>query len=229
MKDIVIGVVDYGMGNLHSVEKALSLQGARVNVTETPSKLKQSDILVLPGVGSFGAAMKNLQKKNLDKFIREWLASGKPYMGICLGLQLLFESSEEDRGVPGLGALAGKVVRFQKKDFKKETYTIPHMGWNSAVPCHPERSNGSRKSRSFGLSPQDDIFKGISSKDSFYFVHTYYPQPNDKSVIATSTQYGKAFCSSVATKNIFACQFHPEKSGPVGLRLLSNVIKRMAA
>lgn len=213
MKRVTIGVVDYGMGNLHSVEKALALGGARVNVTDNRAKLSGSDILVLPGVGSFGAAMENLGRKKLDDFIRHWIDDEKPYLGICLGLQLLFESSEEDPGVSGLGAIQGRVIRFQKKDFKKETYTIPHMGWNTA--------NVSTKDTS--------IFKGISERDSFYFVHTYFPKPKEGGVIATKTTYGKEFCSSVATRNIFASQFHPEKSGPVGLRLLSNVIKRMAA
>ncbi len=213
MKTVTIGVVDYGMGNLHSVEKALALGGARVNVTDNRAKLKASDVLVLPGVGSFGAAMKNLGRKKLDDFIRHWIDDKKPYLGICLGLQLLFESSEEDRGVPGLGAIKGRVIRFQKKDFKKETYTIPHMGWNTA-----------------NVETKDKfLFQGISVQDSFYFVHTYFPNPSDNAVVATKTTYGKEFCSSVATPNIFASQFHPEKSGPVGLRLLSNVIKRMAA
>lgn len=213
MKAVTIGVVDYGMGNLHSVEKALALGGARVNVTDNRAKLRSSDVLVLPGVGSFGAAMKNLGRKKLDDFIRHWIDDEKPYLGICLGLQLLFESSEEDRRVPGLGAIKGRVTRFHKKDFKKEPYTIPHMGWNT--------TNVETKDKS--------LFQGISAQDSFYFVHTYFPKPLDNAVVATTTRYGKEFCSSVATGNIFASQFHPEKSGPVGLRLLSNVIKRMAA
>ncbi len=208
-----VGVVDYGMGNLHSVAKAIALQGARVNVTDSRLKLKDSDLLVLPGVGAFGAAMTTLAKKKLDDFIRQWIEAGRPYLGICLGFQLLFDRSEESRKVEGLGVFEGPVVKFRQSDFKKKGFQIPHMGWNSAE----------RKSK--GAS---GYFKGLRAKDFFYFVHSYYPVPKDKSVIYSETSYGKNFCSSVAKGNLFASQFHPEKSGRIGLRLLKNILEKAA-
>lgn len=212
LKRTNIGVVDYGMGNLHSVAKAFSTRGGTVSVSKNKQKLTSSDILLLPGVGSFGAAMKNLGKHKLDDFICDWVEAGKPYIGICLGLQLLFERSEEDPGVSGLGILKGRVAKFRMTDFKKKEYRVPHMGWNT-VKRIQERGS--------------EIFQGISELDSFYFVHTYYPVPRSDSVICTKTDYGKPFCSSVRTKSIFASQFHPEKSGEVGLKLISNLIKTM--
>lgn len=198
------------MGNLHSVAKAFASQGADISVTDDRKKLASSKLLVLPGVGSFGAAMKNLAKKRLDDFIRGWVQEKKAYVGICLGLQLLFERSEEDKGVEGLGVLRGPVVRFRPKDFRREDYRIPHMGWNQAVRI---RKNPS------------PLFAGIDPKDFFYFVHTYYPVPQEKRVVATTTDYGTTFCSSVWKENIFASQFHPEKSGSVGLKLIRNILK----
>lgn len=212
-RPVRIGVVDYGMGNLHSVAKALSSQGGRVTVSDDRSRLKSSDLLVLPGVGSFGAAMRNLSRKGLDDFIHAWIEDKKSYLGICLGLQLLFERSEEDPGVPGLGVLKGRVFKFRSADFKKGGYCVPHMGWNTVV--------GSKK--------RNGIFKGIAATDSFYFVHTFYPAPKEEKVVCTKTVYGKPFCSSVQTERLFASQFHPEKSGNVGLTLLSNIIRELAS
>lgn len=204
-----IGVVDYGMGNLHSVSKALALQNRRVIVTDSRTKLKGCELLVLPGVGSFGAAMTNLARKRLDDFLRGWIEGERPYLGICLGLQLLFEESEEDPGVPGLGALAGRVVSFRPADFRGGgSFQIPHMGWNNAV-------------RTNGVGSQ--LFGGLKDTDYFYFVHSFYPAPKKAGLVATKTSYGKDFCSSVARRGLFACQFHPEKSGKVGLKLLKNV------
>ncbi|MBS1982890.1 MAG: imidazole glycerol phosphate synthase subunit HisH [Bdellovibrionales bacterium] len=202
-----IGVVDYGMGNLHSVAKALATTGASVRVSSDKATLSASDALVLPGVGAFGAAMNNLSKNGLDRFVREWLASGKPFLGICLGLQLLFDSSDESRGVRGLGVLKGRVRAFRKKDFSKKGYRVPHMGWNTVRIRQKEKL-------------------GVKASDSFYFVHTFFPEPKDKRVIWTTTPYGKAFCSAVVTGNITATQFHPEKSGDVGLRLLKNIVTK---
>lgn len=207
-----IGVVDYGMGNLHSVAKALASTKARVEVTGNKSKLKSADMLVVPGVGSFGAAMVNLARKRLDDFIRSWVADEKPLLGICLGLQLLFERSEESPREPGLGILRGKVVRFRPRDFKKGSYQVPHMGWNNPVR---EKGRGAA------------YFKNISSRDYFYFVHTFFPEPEDGSVVLTRTRYGKNFCSSVASNNLVATQFHPEKSGEVGLHFLKNTVATM--
>ncbi len=205
-----VGVIDYGMGNLHSVSKALALQGASVVVSDSRSLLKTADLLVLPGVGAFGAAMVTLAQKKLDDFVRRWIDEGKPYLGICLGFQLLFDRSEESRRSRGLGVIPGTVVRFREKDLKKDQQ-IPHMGWNTAVPVKKEERR---------------LFDGIQPSDYFYFVHSYFPVPSDPSWIMTETPYGSRFCSSVLKGNLFASQFHPEKSGTVGLRLLKNILKR---
>ena len=202
-----IGVVDYGMGNLHSVTKALATTGARVVVSSDKKKLSATDALVLPGVGAFGAAMTNLSKKKLDDFARRWLEEGKPFLGICLGLQLLFEGSDESRGVDGLGFLKGRVRAFKSSDFRFKRYQIPHMGWNT-------------------LEMQQDDLLGVREDDSFYFVHTFFPVPKDKRVVLATTPYGRTFCSAVSVGNIIATQFHPEKSGEVGLKFLKNVVKR---
>lgn len=204
--NLSIGVLDYGMGNLHSVAKTLQSQGGRVKLSSSAQDLNSSDLLVVPGVGAFGAAMRTLMQKGLDGFVREWIAEGRPFLGICLGLQLLFESSEESPGVAGLGVLPGKVVKFQGK------MRIPHMGWNTV------------KSTRKDVAP---FFKGLKSTDRFYFVHSYYPAPKNKADIATTTEYGKEFCSSVLRGNLFAAQFHPEKSGAVGQRLLKNIFENL--
>jgi imidazole glycerol-phosphate synthase subunit HisH len=208
--NVKVGVIDYGMGNLHSVAKALSLQGGRVFVSDKTAQLKKSDLLVLPGVGAFGAAMQNLKKKGLDRFVQDWCAEDKPYLGICLGFQLLFDKSEEDKNISGLKILTGDVVSFKKKDFRGKPFNIPHMGWNTL-----ERRKSSGK-----------LFSSINGSAAFYFVHTYFPEPKDARVIQTETTYGRTFCSSVSRGNLFATQFHPEKSGAVGLQLLNNVLKR---
>ncbi len=210
---VKVGIVDYGMGNLHSVAKAVALQGGSVSVTDSKNRLKGSDLLVLPGVGAFGAAMTTLAQKKLDDFIWQWIEEGKPYLGICLGFQLLFERSEESPRVKGLGVFKGDVVRFNSADFKKKGLQIPHMGWN----------NANRKA-----GTPSDYFKGVDAGNYFYFVHSYYPEPKDKSVLYSETLYGKPFCSSVAQGNLFASQFHPEKSGDSGKRLLKNILKKAA-
>jgi len=202
---INVGVVDYGMGNLHSVAKALQSQGARATVSSSALELNGADLLVLPGVGSFGAAMETLKEKQLDGFVRGWIKQDRPFLGICLGLQLLFESSEESPDVPGLGVLPGKVVRFRGK------MRIPHMGWNT-VKVSPAAKT---------------YFKGVKADDRFYFVHSYYPVPKKKADIATSTMYGKVFCSAAQRGNLFATQYHPEKSGELGLRLLQNILNNV--
>jgi len=205
---VSVGIIDYGMGNLHSVAKALALSGARVTVSNSARRLKQSQLLVLPGVGAFGAAMKTLAKKRLDDLVVEWIANDKPYLGICLGFQLLFERSQESKRIKGLGIFKGSVVRFKRKDLKKGFDQIPHMGWNTV-----ERSKSNKT-----------LFKGINKKERFYFVHTFYPEPTDKEIVFTQTKYGKKFCSSISRGNLFASQFHPEKSGNVGLHLLKNIV-----
>ena len=158
--------------------------------------------------------MTTLAKKKLDDFIRSWIEAERPYLGICLGFQLLFDRSEESPKVKGLGVFEGPVVKFRRSDFKKNFFQIPHMGWNNAV-------------KKTGKS--DGYFNGLSAKDYFYFVHSYYPVPNDKSIVFSKTPYGKNFCSSVAKGNLFASQFHPEKSGDVGLKLLKNILRKVTA
>jgi glutamine amidotransferase len=209
---LVVGVVDYGMGNLHSVAKALTLQNATVILTDQKKKLSQAQLLVVPGVGAFGSAMVTLAKKKLDDFISQWIEAGKLYLGICLGFQLLFERSEETPGMKGLSVFKGSVVRFRQKDINKISGKIPHMGWNKV---HLDNKSAA------------PIFQGIKKSDYFYFVHSYFPSPKDNSIVATKTTYGQQFCSSISAKNLFACQFHPEKSGQVGLTLLKNIITQV--
>ena len=206
-----IGVIDYGMGNLHSAGKALSLRGDNVVISDSRARLADADLLVLPGVGSFGAAMTQLAARGLDDFVRHWIADGRPYLGICLGLQLLFERSEEDRGIPGLGVLRGRVTRFRPSDFPRGGYEVPHMGWNQL-----RRASGRG----------EDLFKGIDRDAYVYFVHTYYAVPRDPGAVLTETVYGRRFCSAVARGSAIATQFHLEKSGDVGLRLLENIVER---
>lgn len=196
-----IAIVDYGMGNLTSVHSALVFLGARPKVTRDPSHIKKADALILPGVGSFGGAMKGLQKDGLKEAIKEFIAKGKRYFGICLGLQLLFETSEEGR-VKGLGILKGKVKGFRKGlGFK-----VPHMGWNSVALKAP--------------------IPGIKDGTYFYFVHSYYAEPEDKNIIQATTEYaGVRFASAVSKGNIFATQFHPEKSQAAGLEFLKSFLE----
>lgn len=197
----MIVVVDYGMGNLKSVLNAFSKLGAEVAVSGDPRSVEDASTIVLPGVGAFGRCMENLEKKGLASVIKEHIRKGKRYLGICLGMQILFESSEETPGVGGLGIIKGTVPRFTG------TVKIPHMGWNSITTLK-----------------KGPMLKGIRSGDFFYFVHSYYCAPDDRSVIATTTDYDGPFSSSVEQGNLFACQFHPEKSQGVGLRLLKNFL-----
>lgn len=208
-----VGVVDYEMGNLHSVRKALALQNVKVVVSSQPRQLRTCRLLVVPGVGSFGPAMRNLRRNGMADFIREWIADSRPYLGICLGLQLLFERSEEEPRVKGLGVLSGRVVRFRPGHFRKGDFKIPHMGWNNAFRVPARRNRLS-----------DGLFRGINERDYFYFVHSFYAAPDDAEIVMTETPYGNRFCSSILKGNVFASQFHLEKSGSVGLGLLKNVI-----
>jgi glutamine amidotransferase len=199
----MIAIVDYGMGNLRSVSKAFQSQGFTVNVTRDPGDIREASGLVLPGQGAFGDCVKNLEENGIFQTIKEFIQSGKPYLGICLGLQVLFEGSEESPGVAGLGLLKGKVVRFPS--FKKQRLKVPHMGWNR-----------------IGIRKKTALLEGIPDGSWFYFVHSYFPVPEDESVIAITCTYGLEFTAAVATGNIFACQFHPEKSSAYGLLLLRN-------
>ncbi len=207
---IKVGVLDYGMGNLRSVEKALVSAGAETFVSDDIRVLSNADLLVVPGVGAFDAAMNVLRQKKLDVFLRDWIKAGRPYFGICLGLQLLFESSEEAPGVRGLGVLKGRVVKFRLSDRRLK---IPHMGWNEVRP------RGACSSEGKGLLPASAYF---------YFVHSYFPRPTKKSVVWATTPYGNEFCSAVAHGTLMATQFHPEKSGPTGLRFLKELLRRVS-
>ncbi len=200
----MIAVVDYGMGNLRSVSKALEHIGAEVVVTSSPDVVRSADGVVLPGVGAFRDAVKNLKKLNLWNSILESIDKGKPFLGICLGLQLLFERSYEFGKTEGLGVVKGEVVKFE---LPKE-YKIPHMGWNQVYK-----------------KKESKLLEGISSGNFFYFVHSYYVMPEEEKVILTTTDYGIDFVSSVEVENVFATQFHPEKSQKIGLKLLKNFVK----
>lgn len=198
----MIAIVDYGMGNLKSVINAFKRLSADVVITQDRETMAGSNAIVLPGVGAFGKCVENLKGLQLFDFIKEIIIQGKPYLGICLGMQILFEESEEATGVKGMGIIKGGVPRF-RSDVK-----VPHMGWNSIeiIKHHP-------------------IFKGIEEGSHFYFVHSFFCKPEEEGVTATTTTYGIDFASSVQRGNVFACQFHPEKSQSIGLQLLRNFIQ----
>lgn len=200
----MIALVDYGMGNLRSVEKALTRVGGDVRIVSTPGEVAGADALVLPGVGAFGDCLRNLGAAGLVEAVRGFVASNRPFLGICLGLQALFESGAESRGVAGLGVLPGTVPRFEANGLK-----VPHMGWNQLTI----------------RMPGCPLLDGVADGSYVYFVHSYYCQPSDKSVVCGTTVYGVEFCSMVWRGNLFATQFHPEKSQGVGLRMLENFVK----
>jgi len=195
----VIAIVDYGMGNLRSVQKAFEKIGAKAVVTSDAGEVQQAEKVVLPGVGAFGACMENLEKFGLAPTIRRVIDDKKPFLGICMGMQVLFDESEEFGKHKGLGIIPGKVIRFKLA----KQYKIPHMGWNR---IHKKRRH--------------PVLAEIDENAYFYFVHSYHVVPKDSQVIATTTDYGREFVSSIALDNIFACQFHPEKSQGLGLKML---------
>jgi glutamine amidotransferase len=196
----MIAIIDYGMGNLRSVEKGFLKVGADVKVTSSPDDVEKADGVVLPGVGAFKGCMSELQNLDLIDSVVASIKKGKPYLGICLGLHVLFTESEEFGRCRGMDIFRGQVVRFENSDLK-----IPQMGWNQ-----------------LNIKKDNPIFKDIPEKSYFYFVHSYYVAPDDPSIVATTTDYGIEFTSSVWKDNIFAVQFHPEKSQTLGLRLLKN-------
>jgi glutamine amidotransferase len=197
----MIAIIDYEMGNLRSVQKGFEKGGYRAVITGDPAVVDRASHVVLPGVGAFADAVAALHRRNLVEPVRTAVAVGKPFLGICLGLQLLFEKSYEDGEFEGLGIIPGKVVRFQVP----KGYKVPHMGWNQVV-----------------FRRQPPIFSGLDDGTYFYFVHSYYVVPGDESVVATETDYAEPFCSSIWKDNLFATQFHPEKSQDDGLRVLAN-------
>lgn len=209
----MIAIIDYGMGNLRSVQKAFETVGSPAAVTRSPQVLRDASHVVLPGVGAFADCMKNLEQYGLIQPIRAAIQSGKPFLGICLGFQVLFSESEEFGVHKGLDVLSGRVLRFPwtsepssgSQPAGPAGLKVPHMGWNQITI---ER-----------LAPP---LTGIESGSSVYFVHSYYVAPADPSVIATATTYGLSFASSIWRDNIFACQFHPEKSQAVGLQIVKN-------
>lgn len=200
----MIAIIDYDAGNIKSVEKALIHLGEKPVITRDREEILQADKVILPGVGAFGDAMAKLREYGLEAVIHEVVARNTPFLGICLGLQVLFESSEEAPGVAGLGVLKGKICRIPDTDGLK----IPHMGWNSLELQHNGR-----------------LFQGIEEDAYVYFVHSYYLKAEEEGIVTAKTQYGTTIHASVEKRNVFACQFHPEKSSDTGLRILKNFVE----
>lgn len=201
-----VALIDYGAGNLCSVANALRSMGVDPVIVTSPDGLEGATHLVLPGVGSFGDCMAQLEKRDLVAGIRDWVLAGKPYLGICLGYQILFDSSEETPGVAGLGLVPGVVKRFEEAPGLK----IPHMGWNSVEPRRIEQG----------------MWQGLGVEPYFYYVHSYFPAPSNASVIAGETCYGEdAFAAAIESGKLWACQFHPEKSQDAGIRLIRNFLE----
>jgi len=200
-----IAIIDYGMGNIHSVAKALELFGAKTSITNKENDIGACDKIVLPGVGAFDDAMAELEKQGLVEVIKEQIKNKKPFLGICLGLQLLLEDSQEAKGKKGLGILEGKVVKFSVKAGQK----VPHMGWNDLKI----------------ISSGCPLLSGFSDGSQVYFCHSYYPVPVDKSVIAATTDYGLEFPSVLWKDNVYGVQFHPEKSQAVGQKIIKNFVE----
>lgn len=199
-----LGILDYGGGNLRSVINAFAAIGHEASLITTPEDFNKLDLLVFPGQGAFGDSVRQLQESKLWEPLKQWLRDEKPYLGICLGYQLLFESSEENPGVEGLCQFKGTVPRFVAQPDLK----IPHMGWNTAKftdPTHP-------------------LWQGMGPEETFYFVHSYYPQPEDPALAACVTDYAGEFVSGIVTDHLVAVQYHPEKSQQAGLKLLKNAV-----
>lgn len=200
----MIAIIDYDAGNIKSVEKALQKLGAEVVITKDAQEILAADKVILPGVGAFGDAMANLKKYGLDEVIHQVVEKGTPFLGICLGLQLLFERSDETPGVEGLGILKGEILRISDRDDLK----IPHMGWNS-----------------LHLQNQGRLFTGLPEQSYVYFVHSYYLKAEEEEIVKATTDYSVNIHASVEKDNVFACQFHPEKSSDVGLQILKNFVE----
>ena len=201
----MIAIIDYGAGNIQSVYKALKFIGADWKVTSDKDEILNADGAILPGVGSFGDAMDTMTKRGIKDTIIEYTKSGKPFLGICLGLQLLFPESEETPGVKGLDIFKGTITKIPNQN---RTLKIPHMGWNN-----------------ISIKQKNGIFKGIEGEPYVYFVHSFYLKAQDKDIVAATTQYGVEIDAAVQKGNIIATQFHPEKSGEVGLKMLKNFVE----
>lgn len=200
----MIAVIDYDAGNILSVQKALDYLGEDNILTRDKDELLKADKVILPGVGSFGDAMEKIRKYDLESVIKTIVENGTPFLGICLGLQLIFEESEESQGVKGLSLIPGKIKHIPDGEFKK----IPHMGWNS-----------------LSFPKKGKLFEGIDEGEYVYFVHSYYLDAANKDIVVAQTEYNTVIDASVEYNNIFACQFHPEKSSKVGLKILKNFIE----
>ena len=199
----MIALIDYGAGNLRSVFKALESVGGDVKIVESADEIAAADAVILPGVGNFGDGMNKIRERNLEQPILDAIESGKPFLGICLGMQLLLEESEEAPGVKGLGVFKGKVIHFPE-DIEK----VPHMGWNDIT-----------------ISNDHPCFKGIKNEDYFYFVHSYYAAPEDPAVTLATCEYIHKFTAVIGKDNVFATQYHPEKSQDKGLLILKNFVE----
>ncbi|MBU0709441.1 MAG: imidazole glycerol phosphate synthase subunit HisH [Candidatus Omnitrophica bacterium] len=201
----MIAIIDYGMGNIHSVNKALGLYGVKTIVTDKVEDIKSAEKLVLPGVGAFDDAKEELEKRGLIDLLLEQVRSKKPFLGICLGMQLLFDQSEEAKVSKGLGLIKGSVKRFEAKEGRK----VPHMGWNQLNH----------------LKYDCPLLRDVQNDAYVYFCHSYYPAPSDQNLVAASTDYGMDFAALVWKENLFGVQFHPEKSQAVGLKIMENFVK----
>ena len=199
----MVAIVDYGAGNIKSVENAVRYLGHEAVLTRDPAVILSADHVILPGVGAFGDAMTRLSRYGLDEVLRKAAASGTPFLGICLGLQLLFESSEESPGPEGLGILKGHILRIPDGEGRK----VPQIGWNDLTYPNPGR-----------------LFAGLPEGSYVYFVHSYYLRAADPSIVTACTQYGVRIDASVESGNVFACQFHPEKSEAAGMKILQNFL-----
>ena len=198
-----VTIIDYNIGNIQSVAKAIEFLGAKISWAKTPEDVMAAEKIIMPGVSAFGAAVKNLKSANLDLAIKEKISKGTLFLGICVGYQILFERSEETPDISGLGILKGSCVKFKNPEL-----IVPHMGWNNVKQL--------KKSR---------YFKNIDDNAFFYFVHSYFPEPSEKSIKLCLTDYEETFCSAVEFENITATQFHPEKSQKNGLKFLENFLK----
>jgi glutamine amidotransferase len=196
-----VAVIDYDAGNTLSVTRALKKVGARVDLTPDPEKVTAADAVVLPGVGAFGDCMRKLRERGMDEACIETFGSGKPFLGVCVALQIFFEASDESLGVEGLGILPGKVVRFDVGELK-----VPHMGWNDLDLTRPH-----------------PVLDGLDG-EAFYFVHSYYPEPAEPADLLGTSEYGTTFCAAAGRENLAAVQFHPEKSSLAGLKLYENFL-----